>query len=109
MPEHCEMLHVYSQEAWHDEAFIVGTRCDLQRLRDLLTAVLAEPRQADIEDMPARIETSTNDGEGYSLQIILATEEEMHGYSLPYTADYAQYAYDYLKRHHPAMRHRREG
>ena len=106
MPEHCEMLHVYSQEAWHDEAFIVGTRCDLQRLRDLLTAVLAGTQQ---EGIPALIETSTNDGEGYSLQIILATEEEMHDYSLPYTADYAQYAYDYLKRPHPAMRHQRKG
>ena len=106
MPEHCEMLHVYSQEAWHDEAFIVGTRCDLQRLRDLLTAVLAGTQQ---EGIPARIETSANDGEGYSLQIILATEEEMHGYSLPYTADYAQYNDGHLRRHHPAMRHQGKG
>ena len=109
MPEHCEMLHVYSQEAWHDEAFIVGTHYDLQRLRDLLNAVLARTRKEGIEGTPAKIETFTNDGEGYSLHIILATEKEMHGYSLPYTGDYAQYADGHLKRHHPAMRHQGDG
>jgi hypothetical protein len=72
-------LHIYAQEAWHDDAMIVGTLDDLRRLREALMAI--------VEDTVLMTAGPffVNDGEGFTVVIIPESEEGMQHRSLPYT------------------------
>lgn len=71
-------LHIYGQQQWHDEAFIVGSIDALIKLRDGLDRVIKTKEAGGVC-------TSTSDGEGYDVIIIPndneQTWEEMY---LPY-------------------------
>lgn len=75
-----DTLHIYSQDAWHDTAYIVGDRQSLTTLRDCLTKALET-------ESSQKFNTFTNDGEGYTVEV--TPLDNMDGVRLPYTADYA--------------------
>jgi len=75
------IVHVYAQGAWHDEAYICGTREALQQLRTAVDDALKKGSGVT--------QQSTNDGEGYDIHIIVATGEQAMKLQLPYTNDIA--------------------
>lgn len=77
-------LHLYTQERWHDDAAIVGTRAGLSALRDALDVALATG------DGHAECELFANDGEGYQLTVVAIDYERMETMALPYTDDVAR-------------------
>lgn len=72
-------LHVYGQGIWHAPAYLVGTREALGELRERIEDALDNPRGVSQQA------TWTSDGEGYTLHIVVAREEAMDTYRLPYT------------------------
>jgi len=81
------LLHIYAQEAWHDDAFIVGDRLGLEVLRKAITEAL-EVGRASGPDL------FVTDGEGYAVKIICEDsgwqEEFWCSLSLPYTDELAK-------------------
>lgn len=75
-------LHLYAQDSWHMEAFIVGNKEGLIALREAIDEALqSETGQAVAHVFPT-------DGEGYEAHIIRIGEEEeekFHRLQLPYT------------------------
>lgn len=71
-------LHVYAQQQWHDEAYLVGHREALLRLRSMIDAALID------ENGQAKGEFFVNDGEGYQLYIKVMPSEWMDKIQLPY-------------------------
>ena len=82
------LLHIYAQEAWHDDAFIVGDRLGLEVLRKAITEALEVGRASSGSDL------FVTDGEGYEVKIICDDsgwrEESWRSLSLPYTDEIAQ-------------------
>lgn len=76
-------LHMYGQYAWHDEVKILGTRAALEALRDAISSVLETGQ-------PASSEAIVADGEGYHVEIEIASKVALDGMPLPYSADYAK-------------------
>lgn len=58
------LLHVYGQEAYHDEAYVVGNFRGLEALRDAIDRVLEE----DVDQASEWV--SVSDGEGYDIKVI---------------------------------------
>jgi hypothetical protein len=56
------LLHIYSQSAWHEDAYIVGNRESLEELKKLIDKAL-ETGKGDGDFW-------VNDGEGYPLHVI---------------------------------------
>jgi hypothetical protein len=77
-----EILHLYGQSFWHDDAYIVGTARDLIALRDAIDKALVESH--------ATIESFTADGEGYRLTVIAADDDTASRLSMPYTDEVAR-------------------
>lgn len=75
-------LHLYAQDSWHMEAFIVGNQEGLIALRDAIDEALQSKKgQAVAHAFPT-------DGEGYEAHIICIGEDEeekFHHLQLPYT------------------------
>ena len=65
-----DILHIYGQEIWHADAFIIGDVKSLTKLRDSLNRAI-ENANADATDHFA------NDGEGYNLYTICVTDEKI--------------------------------
>ena len=79
-----QILHVYAQELWHDEAYIVGTPGALEALRDCIDRALSQsPRSQKMEAM-------TNDGEGYDLYVLCSEGTEIDRMQTPYAAEIAR-------------------
>ena len=80
------LLHIYAQEAWHDDAFIVGNRLGLEALRDAISEALEKGR--------ARADAYVTDGEGYEIKILCEDlewkEDFWNNLSLPYTDEPAK-------------------
>ena len=80
------LCHIYAQYAHHGEAFIIGNRIALERLKEALDRALNE-KEGEAELM-------VNDGEGYSVYVLLNNEEwssdKWAKLAVPYTADYAK-------------------
>lgn len=78
-------LHVYAQQAPHDEAFIVGNREALLALRRAINAALASGQ--------GKADASVADGEGFSIHVILQEGDiyspEWLMVAVPYTGDWA--------------------
>lgn len=72
-------LHIYAQGAWHDSAYIVGTREGLHALRDAVNDAL------EMEGQSRSATVFTSDGEGFHVHVIRETEDGMLRYVLPYT------------------------
>jgi hypothetical protein len=75
-------LHIYAQEAWHDEAYIAGTREDLFMLRTAIERALSEGARS--------MQSFTCDGEGYTVQIVLTTQKQADAMPVPYTDEIAK-------------------
>jgi len=82
-----KQLHIYGQEVWHEEAFIVGDRISLELLRDCLNQVLEGKEDAVAH---TKAEFSVNDGEGYDLHIALVSDKQMDKMAAPYTKEMAR-------------------
>lgn len=72
-------IHIYSQQAHHDDAYIVCTKEGLRALRVMLDV-------ADVKGA-ATFPAMCNDGEGYDLHIIVTEREDI---ALPYTGVFAK-------------------
>lgn len=70
------MIHIYGQGQWHGEVAIVGTKDDLVRL--------AKAIQSAIESKTSKIESFTNDGEGYEIYVGADSKETIDKLALPY-------------------------
>ncbi len=75
-------LHIYTQSCEHDDAFIVGTRLELMKLRDSIDAALGNKAQGKSSDsLTAHF---TADGEGYDLTVKVVPESVKNKLALPY-------------------------
>lgn len=76
-------LHVYAQHRNHDDAFIVGDRDSLIKLREAIDRALCsgQPGQAECEACVA-------DREEYSLYVLVQDSEVMNALRYPYTGAY---------------------
>jgi hypothetical protein len=85
------LLHLYGQEAWHDEAFVIGNREGLLALRALIDEALTTGRAKSKETSEEQIWVS--DGEGYTINIIFEDgdwdSEFWNRIAMPYSEDYA--------------------
>lgn len=78
-------LHVYPQEQWHDDAYIIADRPALLALRDAIDKALAPGIGITGMDFFA------NDGEGYTLHVVnLEGDEGWNKLGRPYTGDIAK-------------------
>jgi len=78
-------LHVYPQETWHDEAYIVGDREALLILRALIDQAL-RPGPGTEE-----VELFAGDGEGYAIHVVnLEGDEGWNKIAVPYTGNIAK-------------------
>lgn len=75
-------LHLYPQEDEHDDAFIVGTRIGLIKLRDSINAALSNKYEGKSSDSLS--EHFTSDGEGYDLTVKVIPFSIEANISLPY-------------------------
>ncbi len=73
-----ELLHIFAQPTQHDEAYIVGNRLGLTRLRDAIDAALEQRGAHDAA-------VCANDGEGYAAVVVFGEMEQMNTLALPYT------------------------
>lgn len=81
------LLHIYSPPFYHQEAFIVGNREGLERLRDALDALLSAGQEKVVSETVFH-----GDGEGY--EVCCARDDSPFGddafwnrLSSPYTVD----------------------
>ncbi len=76
-------LHIYGQAHPHDDVFIAGTDAALVRLRDAIDRALSVESSATAAAM-------TNDGEGYAVVVIRASDEDMAKVIGPYSSEMFQ-------------------
>jgi hypothetical protein len=77
------LMNIYAQEAWHGDAYIVGTREALEKLH--LAVEQALLKGLHCEDFMVG-----SDGEGYSLKIVAVdTDDEVGLMMTPYIDDVA--------------------
>ena len=58
------VIHIHAQEAWHDEAYLVGNRKALEKLKELIEQALKNENTANSVFYVA-------DGEGFDLHVVL--------------------------------------
>lgn len=85
MSDWAPVVHTWQPYAHHEEAYIVGNRDGLIRLRNAIDVAL---RPRDTSDTTVRTEVFIADGEGYDLIIQLVHDTDR--LAVPYTADYAR-------------------
>ncbi|RXH51250.1 hypothetical protein D6T70_12350 [Kurthia gibsonii] len=72
--------HIYAQNSWHDEAYIIGNRQGLEKLRDALTLTL--------EKGNTKNNFWPKDLEGYDVLIACVEDAEMNDLELPYSSEF---------------------
>lgn len=82
-------LHIYAQTMWHDEAYIAGTREDLEMLRIAIDHALAEGN--------GQMQAFACDGEGYTVHIVPMSEDQADEMPVPYTHDQAKAKHERMK------------
>lgn len=75
-------LHIYAQAIWHDEAYIAGTREDLELLRATIDGALADGR--------GQMQAFASDGEGYVAHVVRVSKEQADAMPVPYTDECAR-------------------
>lgn len=75
-------LHIYAQEIWHGDAYIVGTPAALRMVREAIDAALQTGHIAT--------ECCACDGEGYTLYVMSLSEEQMDRLIVPYEDEIAK-------------------
>jgi len=58
-----KLLHIYAQEIWHGEAYIVGNRDGLLALKEAIEQALV--------DSKSQVDEYASDGEGYKVRVIM--------------------------------------
>lgn len=74
------ILHIYAQDSWHQEAYIVGNKEGLLELKKAIDQALK------LKQGIANV--SPTDGEGYEAYVLLVGDDEedkFHQLKLPYT------------------------
>ena len=74
-------MHIFGQEAWHDDVFIVGTPSQLINLSRAIEEAL--------HSYHGKMESMASDGEGYGIHVFKV--RTLDGVSMPYFAEYADY------------------
>ena len=82
-------LHIYAQEMWHADAYIAGTREDLEMLRQAIDRALTAGH--------GEMQTFTCDGEGYTVHVVSATEAQADAMPVPYTDECARAQQDRMQ------------
>lgn len=77
-----EVLHIYAQEMWHDDAYLSGGRQALLQLRAAIDQALATGA--------AMCDLTTSDGEGYTVHVVAMTDADAERQVVPYTDDCAR-------------------
>jgi hypothetical protein len=77
-----EIVHIYQQAYWHDDAYIVGNRTGIEQLHAALT--LALDSGADTARPFAR------DSKGYRIEVHVVDDETAMKLALPYTDELAR-------------------
>lgn len=72
--------HIYSQNSWHDEAYIVGNRTGLEKLRDAINLTL--------EKGNTKNDFWPKDLEGYDVMISCVEDEVLDELELPYSSEF---------------------
>lgn len=75
-------LHLYAQSCEHDDAYIVGTRAELAKLRDSIDAALNHKEMGRSSDSLS--EHFAADGEGYDLTVKVIPDSVKSNLMLPY-------------------------
>lgn len=78
------IVHVYGQESFHDDVWIVADREGMERLYSSMGEIINGSG-----GLQQSFETCVNDGEGYSIHVKFDNTINMGKYSVPYSADYA--------------------
>lgn len=72
-------IHIYGQYQWHDDAFIVGDRDSLIALRNAIDKAIKGDK--------AGLDTFTNDGEGYTINIVVTPGDFFGTLKVPYSME----------------------
>lgn len=75
------VLHVHAASFWHDDAWIVGNREGLERLRTAIDRALAKGG--------AHADAFVNDGEGFHCFVAVESDADMDRLNVPYTDEIA--------------------
>jgi hypothetical protein len=75
------IMHVFGQDAWHQEVVIAGSRERLLALRQAIDDAL--------EHKFGACTSYVNDGEGYATIVCIPSDVELEALGVPYSADYA--------------------
>lgn len=75
-------LHIYAQEMWHLDAYIAGTREDLEMLRMAIDRALSNGH--------GQTQAFASDGEGYTVHIVTVSEDQAEAMPVPYTDECAR-------------------
>ena len=89
-PQDPNLLHIYAQEQWHGEAYIVGNRGGLQELKRAIEQAL---RNGKGETGRYGTYVCPNDGEGYKVKITMNNTDWLGAFwdklALSYTEEVA--------------------
>jgi len=75
-------LHIFAQQSWHEEAFLIGTKEALTAVRDAINMAL--------RDGESSASAFAADGEGYDIIVRVVDESVMNKLALPYTSETAK-------------------
>ena len=92
-PFGADMLHLYGQAFWHCNAYISGSRSMLTALRCAIDSAL--------KDGASSVDAVASDGEGYTLHIVAASDDDTARQSVPYTDECAADQRPYEQRFYP--------
>lgn len=81
-------LHIYGQAAWHDEAYVCGTREGLEQLRRAIDVALQRSKKSGRG--ASECGSFTSDGEGFKINVVVANEDQAGRLKSPYTDDIAR-------------------
>ena len=76
-----DFLHLHAQPYWHSDAYIVGTRGELESLLGTLKLALESGHSA--------CQPFAQDGEGYTLHVLCVDGDASVEHALPYTDECA--------------------
>lgn len=74
-------LHIYGQQSWHGDAYIIGNKEALLGLREGIDRALNENKGAHTQ--------FAADGEGYNLFVVCTNDEQINKMMLPYIEERA--------------------
>lgn len=71
-------MHLYAQEQWHDDAYVIGDETALRALRDAIDKALSGGTGTSL--------AFAGDGEGYRVRVVVRGPERL---PMPYTDEIA--------------------